>query len=270
MLGFLQHFCLQKDSLMVANTPHGKILLIGHKMATFSLDEFRSRLSNLGIARPNRFQVILPELGNGAALPSLFCESSSLPPLAVLTRSQRIQGPLHQRASNLDYGGGGISMTFYVDSNMDVKRYFDTWVHMTVNPASFTVNYYDEYAKSIKISQLDERDNEKYQIELIEAFPTSLGVMELNQGSNDTVHRLTVTFSYRYWRSDSISQTDVGQSTAQPSDQAIEQGGSGGGPVGQTLGQDPGYNLRTDTWGTVPDFRAGGGQFAGGGASGSF
>jgi len=193
---------------MVANTPHGKILLIRHKMATFSLDEFRSRLSNLGIARPNRFQVILPELGNGSALPSLFCESSSLPPLAVLTRSQRIQGPLHQRASNLDYGGGGISMTFYVDSNMDVKKYFDTWVHMTVNPASFTVNYYNDYAKDIMIYQLDEKDNEKYSIRLVEAFPTSLGIMELNQGSNDTVHRLTVTFSYRYWSSDTIKQTE--------------------------------------------------------------
>lgn len=180
-------------------------------MTTFSLDQFRTRISNLGIARPNRFQVILPELGNGATLPSLMCESSSLPPLAVLTRTQRIQGPMHQRASNLDYGGGGISMTFYVDSGMDVKRYFDTWVHNTVNPGSFTVNYYEDYAKIISIYQLDEQDNEKYQIDLIDAFPTSLGVMELNQGSNDMPHRLTVTFAYRYWSSDSINQFEISQ-----------------------------------------------------------
>lgn len=180
-------------------------------MTTFSLDEFRSKIAATGIARPNRFQVILPELGNGASLPSLFCESSSLPPLSVLTRTQRIQGPVHHRASNLDYGGGGIAMTFFVDSNMDVKKYFDTWVHTTVNQGSFTVNYYDDYAKPISIYQLDERDNEKYQIDLIGAFPVALSVMELNQGSNDMAHRLTVTFAYRYWSSDSINQFGISQ-----------------------------------------------------------
>ena len=49
----------------------------------------------------------------------------------------RIAGPSYKRPYNIDYGGEGISLTFHVDRNMDVKGYFDLWMANIIDPYEF-------------------------------------------------------------------------------------------------------------------------------------
>lgn len=176
-------------------------------MANFSIEQFKSEVFNGGLARPNRFEVHLPTDIPGssqlAVLSSLFCEVGSLPPLGIEMRRMRIQGPAYQRGTNVDYGGV-ISLTFIVDRLMMVRRYFEIWSTLVINPATFSVGFHSDYAKTITLHQLDEAENINYSISLIDAFPTAISQMDLNQSSNDIAHRLTVSFAYRYWESEDI------------------------------------------------------------------
>lgn len=173
-----------------------------------SLDKFKAEVRSKGLARPNRFEVniLLPSglantsLSNeGARLVSLFCESASLPTQTLSVKQQRILGPAYQRPVGIDYGGEGIPMTFIVDQQMEVKSFFDNWISKVINPNEYYVNYESDYAASIKIDQLNEKDEIMYSVELIDAFPRSVAMMELNNTSQNQIHKLNVTFAYRKW-----------------------------------------------------------------------
>jgi len=182
--------------------------------SNFNLDRFRSEiLQGSGLARTNRFEVTIATpislAGSyGSELASLYVEQASIPNLSITTKSLKIFGPSYQRPISSEYGGEGLSMTFHVDQNMVIRRFFDDWMHSIVDPKKFTVNYQENYITSILIKQLDEQDNVVYEIKLIEAFPRSISLMELNNGSTNQTHRLNVLFAYRYWYDTANERTD--------------------------------------------------------------
>ncbi len=173
--------------------------------STFNLERFRNTLlSSTSLARTNRFEVFIntpPGVSaESARLASMYVEQSSFPILNIATKSQRIFGPAYQRPQYIEYGGEGIPITFHVDRDMQVKQFFVDWCHKIINPYSFEAGYQNEYATTINIKQLNELDQVTYEIELLEAFPRNLNLMELNNASTNQTHRLTVLFAYRYWR----------------------------------------------------------------------
>jgi hypothetical protein len=99
----------------------------------------------------------------------------------------------------MEFNGEGIPMTFYVDKNLEIKKYFETWLYSIVNPNSFNVRYQKEYVCPITIYQLDETDKHKYAVSLIDAFPRAISQMDLNAAAANQMHRLTVMFAYRKW-----------------------------------------------------------------------
>jgi hypothetical protein len=177
-------------------------------MANFSVDQFRQTVFANGLARENRFEVVMPEVVTGGFPVSIMCESTSLPQMSVVTKQQRLFGPTYNRAATVDYGGAGLQMVFYVDREMKVKKYFDAWAHLCVASSKFTARYLKEYAFNLQILQLDEKENITYSVTLVEAFPTNIGPMQLAQGSNDTFHRLPVTITYRYWQTADINNSE--------------------------------------------------------------
>ena len=183
--------------------------------SNFNLDKFRSEvLSGSGLARTNRFEVtIAPPVSlagsyNVSELASLYVEQASIPNLSINTKSLRIFGPAYQRPMSSEYGGEGISMTFHVDQKMMIRRFFEDWMHQIVDPVKFTVNYQENYITDLLIKQLDEQDNVVYEVKLIEAFPRSINLMELNNSSSNQTHRLNVLFAYRYWYNTAIERTN--------------------------------------------------------------
>ncbi len=180
--------------------------------SNFDLSKFIGAVRFDSLARVNRFEVFInPPEGminknrSNAGAVSLYCEMSSLPPVNISTKSFKIFGPTYQRPFGAEFGGEGISMTFHVDRDMQVKKFFDDWTSTIVDPSSGFVNYQDQYTSTIILRQLDEQDNVTYEIELEEAFPRSLNLLELNNSAQNQTHRLNVLFAYRYWR-----QTQVG------------------------------------------------------------
>lgn len=166
-------------------------------MATFSVTEFQQTIAKTGLARQNRFQVLIPNLTNGKLI-SLLCQGASLPGATIITKKQTLFGPTYIRPGSINYGET-LQLSFLCDKEMEVKKTFDLWMHRVINQSSFTVNYKDEYARDIIIYQLDEGENITYSVKLIDTFPVIMGALSLNQAALDRYHILPITFAYRYW-----------------------------------------------------------------------
>ena len=175
--------------------------------ANFNLSQFIGAVREDSLARVNRFEVFIfpPEAminknRSNAAAVSLYCEMASLPPINISTKSFKIFGPTYQRPFGAEYGGEGISLTFHVDRDMQVKKFFDNWTASVVDPDSGLVGYQEDYISTITLRQLDEQENVTYELELYEAFPRSVNLLELNNSAQNQTHRLNVLFAYHYWK----------------------------------------------------------------------
>lgn len=173
--------------------------------ANFNLEKFTSTIFRESLARTNRFEILIaPPLAlrnfRYGELVSLMVEQASIPLLNIATKPFKIFGPSYQRPMFSEYGGEGISFTFHVDASMEVRKFFEDWMHSIVDPYDFTVGYIEDYATKILIRQLDEQENITYEVELIDAFPRNINLMELNNSSTNQTHRLNVLFAYRYWK----------------------------------------------------------------------
>jgi len=191
-----------------------------------ALENFISQIRTSGVARPNRFSVeiyappcmINSKLDGGSAIPqliNLYCQTASFPGQNIGVKDLRITGPTYKRPVNIDYGGEGITLTFLVDGKFNVKSFFDVWMHKIIDPFQFHANYDHEdtsYTTSIVINQINEvkfpvargtrilettLETQPYRIVLENAFPRNIGMMELDQSSQSTAHKMSVTFAYR-------------------------------------------------------------------------
>ena len=170
-----------------------------------------------GFARPSRYEVILnPPAGTNSNLVSsqmqefrgdgtvkqvsLACENISFPGRNIdTTEDTNIYGPSRQIASGFSYAE--VSGTFRCSRDMKEKRYFEAWQKLSYNPQTWSMQYYQDYVGTVQIFQLDENDNRTYGVELLEAFPKTIGAQTLDYSSTGEIHKLSVTFSYRWWKS---------------------------------------------------------------------
>ena len=161
---------------------------------SFSVENFISTIQRSDLARQNRFIV---EIGDSEFV-SLLATSTTFPLLSINVKPYKVFGPSYQRPISSEYGGDGITVSFLVDRDMIVKKYFDTWTQSVVAPTG-GVNYQAEYIKPVVIKQLNAQDQVVYSVKLIDAFPRNLNLMSLNQAAQNQVHTLDVLFAYRYW-----------------------------------------------------------------------
>ena len=189
-------------------------------MANFSLKRFQAEVRQRGLAKQNRFEILFPipaglqRVFKDIQIVNMFCESTSLPPQNINVKTQRIYGPVYQRPVSADYGGEGITMTFLLDQQMDIKALFDSWLGIVVDPKQYFVHYQNDYVVPIEIRQLNEKDEVTYSALLEDAFPRNYTLLELNQSSTNSFHKLSVTFVYRRWTpnhriSNGITYSDV-------------------------------------------------------------
>jgi len=176
-----------------------------------------------GYARANRYEVMLNaptgEKGTGKAdLQNIFskvmqaakgdgtvrktglrCESISFPGRNLDTSPDtNIYGPTREIVSGFSFAE--ISATFVCSSDMNEKLFFETWQRLAFDPQSWGLGYYDDYVGAVDIHQLDQSNRKRYGVQLIEAFPKTIAEQSLSYASNDTIHKINVTFSYRYWK----------------------------------------------------------------------
>lgn len=199
-----------------------------------TIDQFKSLVSAKGgIARPNLFRIKFPSLpGATAEEVNILCKDVQLPGRQIMTNERRIG--LETEKIPYGYSVGDISVTFHVMNNYGIKEYFETWQNLAINQQTREVGYQSDFARTIEIEQFqkvtklpkrfgDEFNNSPlprlsdidivnqffdignqlndlvvYRCKLIDAFPSSLNAIQLNNDL-DGIVELNVQISYTNW-----------------------------------------------------------------------
>ena len=184
------------------------------------LAEFRS---DDGFALPSRYEVvILPPQGTRGkpkgALNNVFSlvmqentgegttrktglqsEAISFPGRNLDTAPDtNIYGPTREIVQGYSYAE--ITATFRMSSDYKEKKFFETWQRLAYNPQTWSLGYYDEYSGGLQIYSLDQNDRRRYGVEIVECFPKTIAAQSLSAPQATDVQKLSVTFSYRYWK----------------------------------------------------------------------
>ena len=199
-----------------------------------TIDRFKSLVSAKGgIARPNLFRIKFPSLpGATSEEVNILCKDVQLPGRQIMTNERRIGMQLEKVPYG--YAVGDISATFHVMNNYGIKEYFETWQNLAVNQQTKEIGYQSDYAVQVEIEQFQkvknlpqrfksEFDNSLlprlsdidivsqlfslgdqlndlvvYRCKLIDAFPTSMTAIQLNNDL-DGIVELNVQLSYTNW-----------------------------------------------------------------------
>ena len=163
------------------------------------LNDFISQVKHNGLARTNRYVVYfnLPwETDSALRDTLLFCDQVQLPGANFNTSDMRTFGETRKAPYERLYED--INMSFYVDKEMKNKLMFDYWLNQIQDPWTRNFNYYDDYVTDIVIEVQDLKDQSRYGIKLYEAYPKSIGAVQLDYAGKD-VMKLSVNFAYKYY-----------------------------------------------------------------------
>ena len=187
------------------------------------LNEFIGLMNSTdGYAKNNRFEVVLSPpsgqrssfgppknsfapligtmVGDGTSrTTSLRCESIEMPSRTIDTEPDtNLYGPVRNIAQGYSYPA--VSATFQCSSDMRERKFFETWQRQAYDPVTWSMGYYDDYVGTVDIYQLDEKDNRRYGIQLVECFPKDVGGIQFNSSPGADIQKITVSFSFRYWK----------------------------------------------------------------------
>lgn len=201
----------------------GKILGSNVGQSSYSvLNEQMALVRGDGFSRPSRYEVLLlPPTGTkgtgGDSInimsqemrralgdqtvrrTSMRCESISFPGRNLdTTPDTNIYGPTREIVDG--YSFANVSASFQCGIDMREKLYFETWQRLAYNVQTWAMQYYEDYVGSVQIFQLDENNIARYGVELVEAFPKTIAEQSLGYATTNEIHKISVTFSYRYWK----------------------------------------------------------------------
>ena len=189
--------------------------------------------SDDGLARPNRYEVILSapngftsggSIGNAVSIlngarsagddrkASLRCQSISFPGRNLDTvPDTNIYGPTREIVQGYSYGE--VNASFLCSNEYQEKGLFEAWQNLAFDDTkTWSLGYYNNYVGQIDIYQLDEKDNRRAGVKLVECFPKNIAPIELSYGTNDTISTVDITFTYRYWTNVATQQLNSGSS----------------------------------------------------------
>jgi hypothetical protein len=130
---------------------------------------------------------------------NLHCNSVSLPGHDLQAQDvQHGSAPGRQMVTSHDYNGT-IAASFYLDSHMRERHFFEMWQKMAVSKTTHKANYYDDYIGEMEIFQLDGNGEITYGIKATEVYPTTLGGIEYAYANANQIATQAVNFQYRQW-----------------------------------------------------------------------
>jgi len=200
-----------------------------------SIDSLKSTISNHGgLAHGNRFNVIftppkmsllnlnptnlignlvsgsfsLKNLINDPRDISLLCKSTSLPSRQIGTTDYSTHSQSFKLPNTIT--DEEINMVFLVTSDMYIKTMFDNWIDEIFNAKDYLVGYKDDYITDVTIQQLNKENKPVYGVRLVNAFPTTLGGLALDNSSENNTHELTVQWNYDYWIAEDALTSTLG------------------------------------------------------------
>ena len=130
---------------------------------------------------------------------NLHCNSVSMPGHDLQAQDmQHGSAPGRQIVTSHDYAGT-IAASFYLDSHLRERHFFEQWQRSAVNTQTHKANYYDDYIGTMEIYQLDGDGEITYGIKATEVYPATIAGIEYAYSNSNTIATQVVQFQYRQW-----------------------------------------------------------------------
>ena len=179
--------------------------------AQFSVTNFSSKISSMGLASPNKFEVIfskIPITVDGVDTTkqlSLMCDQVSLAGRDVQAVLDLQYGVRRQVVYNAP-AYTPLSLSFLCTDNMNEKRILDVWNNKCVSvTGGYHVEYYDKYIGELNVYVLDRSGKKRtYHIHYHEVYPKTVTAVELNHGTTNAALRVTAEIQYAFWTTSDI------------------------------------------------------------------
>jgi hypothetical protein len=168
-----------------------------------------------GGARPNQFRVelIFPSYVVAGILASaqaqFLCKAAQLPASTI----ENI--PVQYRGRAVNFAGERTfapwTVTVYNDTNFNVRNAMERWSNGIQNyqTTNGRVNPRD-YQTDLVVRQLDRSGAIIKSYRFVDAYPISIGVVQLDYDTANAVETFDVEFQYNYFDSDTASRDGVG------------------------------------------------------------
>ena len=212
-----------------------------------SIDKLKSTITSRGgMARKNRYnvfftpptmsllninpQAILSNVLSGQGVSvgtlindprdiSLLCDSVQLPSRTVSTMEYQDQFQVIKMPYT--FADGEVSIGFLLTKDYYIKNLFDNWMDSIINAPDeegnsvpYQLGYKTDYSTDIIIQQLDEQDVPVYGVKLINAFPTSIGQIDLGNANENEFSKVEVTFGYDKYEVEGPLSSTISQLTS--------------------------------------------------------
>jgi len=164
-----------------------------------------------GFARTSRYAVVISPpakllsedsnrfLVNTQRQVNLHCSTVSMPGHDLQAMEQQHgSAPGREIVRSHDYAGT-IAATFYLDSHLRERHFFEQWQRSAVNTQTHKANYYDDYIGTMEIYQLDGDGEITYGIKATEVYPATIAGIEYAYSNSNTIATQVVNFQYRQW-----------------------------------------------------------------------
>jgi hypothetical protein len=168
-------------------------------MSKKTLQDFIAHTRNAGLVLGSHFYVEVTNGDSDGDIVGMYCESTNLPGMNIATADTRIFGENRTSAYMPLYPD--LNLTFIVDGEMKVLKFFRNWLNTVVDRSTRTVGYYNDYAKVMTITVTDKMGNPIYKMTCNEVFPKSMSDIRFDSNNRDFV-KLDVNFAMRYWEVD--------------------------------------------------------------------
>lgn len=176
------------------------------------LNSFLSEIKTAGLAATNRYTVFFnpPQIMYGVGFNDtafqdrmmLFCSQAQLPGMNISTSQSRTFGEVREIPYERLFDN--VSLTFYVDSEMKIKAFWDKWINSIQDPTTRTFNFYKNYISDVTIQVQNKYDASTYEVQLFECYPKAVSPIQLAYDQKDQM-QLNVSLNYRYWSANRIS-----------------------------------------------------------------
>ena len=173
-------------------------------MAATKLDQFYSDVFKTGIARSNRYEVILiPPAGNYSSLSSsgllrhmtLVTESIEIPSQTISTAESKINGlPVVPVPNGFSYTNI-LNMSFRLSADYRERNMLLLWQDMVYKPGK-GFSYYNDYVGTIVVKPLDDAERSYQEFIFRNCYPVAIQELQYGWGSNNDYLKQGVTFSF--------------------------------------------------------------------------
>ena len=114
------------------------------------------------------------------------------------TTDSNIYGPTREIVNGAGFSGE-VSISFNSDIYLSERVFFERWQERAYNTVNWNAKYYDDYVGYVEIYSLDKKYGPNYGVRLHEAYPKTIGPLDLNSNPNGELLKIPVNITYRYW-----------------------------------------------------------------------